>query len=411
MIPNNSIYEAGFKSQLFTIVLISSSLIFTVWSLTRLLIKYSKNEENQKQINNLYQKCLDILNYYLDDIKYVEQAFNYLQRKYRHKQVYESVAVEDGLLEPCVKKEITKEKTIYCEEYYSRVVEKHKLEKNVYSDVSIYLTLTNGVTLSYVPKYPWYWDGVELFMGIQPNMKPIYNYEYLYPGYVSNLNIVEPNEINLVCETNNVKTEKEAQNKNQNTLPLSKPIDEEKKLNTLLLTKNNSLNTTSEPSIPVIIANNHSNNGKGDNENISVSIETKENNNINDNIVIVSQDNKSKNDKPISKNDKPLLKHSKSTTLITKEKPSISVRKSKSLPNLSEDKNSSSKRPKKQKFLKKVKHKKQPKIIYPSIPVNPDLSFVPLYKKRESKIERRVKHSDMENTYKKLKVEVQLKSK
>jgi len=69
MIPNNTIYEAGFKSQFFTIVLISSSLIFAVWSLTRLLIKYSESEENQKQLNFIYKKCLDILNYYLDDFK------------------------------------------------------------------------------------------------------------------------------------------------------------------------------------------------------------------------------------------------------------------------------------------------------------------------------------------------------
>jgi len=69
MIPNETIYEAGFKSQFFTIILISSSLILTAWSLTKLIINLSKNEENQKQLNHVYQKCIDIINYYLDDLK------------------------------------------------------------------------------------------------------------------------------------------------------------------------------------------------------------------------------------------------------------------------------------------------------------------------------------------------------
>jgi len=69
MIPNDSIYEAGFKSQFFTIVLITSTLFLTVWSLTKLIINLSKNEENQKQIYLIYQKCIDIINYYLDDLK------------------------------------------------------------------------------------------------------------------------------------------------------------------------------------------------------------------------------------------------------------------------------------------------------------------------------------------------------
>ena len=69
MIPNETIYEAGFKSQFFTIILISSSLILTAWSLTKLIINLSKNEENQKQIYLIYQKCIDIINYYLDDLK------------------------------------------------------------------------------------------------------------------------------------------------------------------------------------------------------------------------------------------------------------------------------------------------------------------------------------------------------
>jgi len=404
MIPNNTIYEAGFKSQFFTIVLISSSLIFAVWSLTRLLIKYSQSEENQKQLNLLYKKCLDILNYYLDDFKYVEEAINYLQKKYRHKQVYESVAVEDGLLEPIR----SEPKTIYCDEYYAKVVKKHKSNKNLYSDVSIYLTLSCGVTLNYIPKYPWFWDGVELFMGIQPNMKPMYNYGYLSPDYVPRLNIEEPNSITLVCETNNVETEREAQN---NLLTLSESSDEEKKLSTLLLTKNNSLSTISIPSVPVITTNNN-NNGNNEIEKGNVSTETKENCNVNNNITPIPQDLKPKDNKPIPEipESKSQLKHSKSVSHISKEKHPISVRKSKSLPNLNEDKKSS-KRQQKQKFLKKLKHKKQPKIIYPSIPVNPNLSFVPLYKKNESKIERRVKHSDMENTYKKLKYEMQQKSK
>ncbi|ORX56632.1 hypothetical protein BCR36DRAFT_280255 [Piromyces finnis] len=408
MIPNNTIYEAGFKSQFFTIVLISSSLIFSIWTFTRLIIKFSQNEENQKQLNILYQKCLDILNYYLDDFKFIEEAIKYFQKNYRHKQVNESIAVEDGLLKPCTKKD-----TIYCDEYFEKVVQKHKSEKNKYSDVSIYLTLTNGVTLNYIPKYPWYWDGVELFMGIQPNIKQVYNYNFLSPDYVPSLNIVKPNDSNknLVYETKNVETEKEAQTKNQYSLTLTEPTDEEKKLSTLLLTKNNTINTISISSIPVvntIISNNENN----EIENVSVPIETKETKNMTNDIIIIPQNYKIESNS-ISLDLKNSLKHSKSISYISKEDQSVSIRKSKSLPNLNEEKKSSSKQLQKQKFLKKLKHKKQPKIIYPSIPVNPDLSFVPLYMKdlNESKIERRVKHSDMENTYKKLKFEVQRKLK
>lgn len=69
MIPNNITYEAGFKSQFFTIVLISGFLIFGVWSLTKLIINLSKNEENQKKLNIFYQNIINLLNYYLDDLK------------------------------------------------------------------------------------------------------------------------------------------------------------------------------------------------------------------------------------------------------------------------------------------------------------------------------------------------------
>jgi len=69
MIPNNSTYEAGFKTQFFTIVLMSSILIFGAWTLTNFIINISKNEENQKKINKLYQKGLDYLNYLFEDLK------------------------------------------------------------------------------------------------------------------------------------------------------------------------------------------------------------------------------------------------------------------------------------------------------------------------------------------------------
>jgi len=395
MIPNETIYEAGFKSQFFTIILISSSLILTAWSLTKLIINLSKNEENQKQLNHVYQKCIDIINYYLDDLKYVEEAINFIQKKFRHKQVYESVAVEDGLLKPCIKKE-----TIYCQSYYNKVLEKHKADKQLYSPVSIYLTLANGTTLNYIPRYPWYWDGVELFTGIQPNMKKVYNTNYLSPDYVPNLNFEN-------SSTNNVKSDQEARCKEQNTASSSELTDEEKKFNTLLLTKNNTLDSNPiEPSININTEKEFKDKEKEVIENVLVSIPSEYKNDIKTPEITPSLNSESYNKKEQNQ------KYTESSSL-SKEKHVTTIRKSKSLPNINDDKKSLQKHQQKQKFLKKLKHKKQPKIIYPSIPVNPDLSFVPLYKENlnDSRIKSRVKHADMENTYKKLKVEIQHKSK
>jgi len=395
MIPNETIYEAGFKSQFFTIILISSSLILTAWSLTKLIINLSKNEENQKQLNHVYQKCIDIINYYLDDLKYVEEAINFIQKKFRHKQVYESVAVEDGLLKPCIKKE-----TIYCQSYYNKVLEKHKADKQLYSPVSIYLTLANGTTLNYIPRYPWYWDGVELFTGIQPNMKKAYNTNYLSPDYVPNLNFEN-------SSTNNVKFDQEARCKEQNTASSSELTDEEKKFNTLLLTKNNTLDSNPiEPSININTEKEFKDKEKEVIENVLVSIPSEYKNDIKTPEITPSLNSESYNKKEQNQ------KYTESSSL-SKEKHVTTIRKSKSLPNINDDKKSLQKHQQKQKFLKKLKHKKQPKIIYPSIPVNPDLSFVPLYKENlnDSRIKSRVKHADMENTYKKLKVEIQHKSK
>jgi len=438
MIPNNITYEAGFKSQFFTIVLISGFLIFGVWSLTKLIINLSKNEENQKKLNIFYQNIVNLLNYYLDDLKYIENAIKFFQKNIRHKQVYESVAVEDGLLTPIVEK-----KTIYCAEYYQKVVEKHKADKELYSEISIYLTLSNGVTLNYIPKYPWYWDGVELFTGIQPNAKKVYNHDYLSPDYVPNFNIIESSENKCVGYGNQtVKTEQEAEWMGQNMSTSSENSDEQKKFSTLLLTKNNSLSIVTPSSSSLIEINNEEGNKDHvyQHETVHVEIDTTNNSNVSykkeENKILLdsssieyssiphstekqSSNNNildSSNSNQISNNNiKRQLKNSKSTPNFKNEKienlkneksnTSSPLRKTKSLPNL----NKNDKNQNKQKFLKKLKHKKQPKIIYPSIPVNPDLSFIPLYEKNinESKIKSRVKHSDMENTYKRLKVKQQ----
>lgn len=309
--------------------------------------------------------------------------------------MYESVAVEDGLLKPCVKKE-----TIYCQSYYNKVLEKHKADKQLYSPVSIYLTLANGTTLNYIPRYPWYWDGVELFTGIQPNMKKVYNTNYLSPDYVPNLNFEN-------SSTNNVKSDQEARCKEQNTASSSELTDEEKKFNTLLLTKNNTLDSNPiEPSININTEKEFKDKEKEVIENVLVSIPSEYKNDIKTPEITPSLNSESYNKKEQNQ------KYTESSSL-SKEKHVTTIRKSKSLPNINDDKKSLQKHQQKQKFLKKLKHKKQPKIIYPSIPVNPDLSFIPLYKENlnDSRIKSRVKHADMENTYKKLKVEIQHKSK
>jgi len=443
MIPNNTIYEAGFKSQFFTTILITGFLIFGVWSLTNLLINISQEEENQKRINNLIQKGLDILNYYLDDLKYIENTIKFFRKNITHREVYETVAVENGLLPPIVEE---KPKTIYCEEYYKKVLEKQKANKELFSNVTIYLTLSSGITLNYIPKYPWYWDGVELFTGIRPNEEKIYDQRYLYPGYIPKINVINEN-INYFnnYKTQNVKAGQEAEWISQDLSSSQQNYDEEKKLSTILLTKNNSLNIKIPSVSPFILTINEVDNTEINNNNpiqnqnqnqkdvhtkndtsndITVSFEKEdknllvsispesslnsreyeakvENNLISSNSILKSQTNsdiKIERHVRLSKSTSH-LKIEKVGSLKEKSKSSI-LRKSKSLPNL----DNKSKNQQKQKYLKKLKHKKQPKIIYPSIPVNPNLSFVPLYKKNlyESKVKSRVKHSDMENTYKKL---------
>jgi hypothetical protein len=445
MIPNNTTYEAGFKTQFFTTILITGFLIFGVWSLTKLLINISQEEENQKRINKLIQKGLDILNYYLDDLKYVDDAIKFFRKNIRHREVYESVAVENGLLPPKVEE---KPKTIYCAEYYQKVLEKQKANKELFSDVTIYLTLSSGITLNYIPKYPWYWDGVELFTGIQPNEGKIYDQRFLYPGYIPRINVINENIYYAKNnETQNVKTSQEAKWIGQSLSSSQQTYDEEKKLSTILLTKNNSLNVKTPSISPFIltinennkteisnnsIQNQHQNEGQTKNDDTSNDIIVpfeKEDKNLlvsisPESLLINLRENETKvENTKVSSNSKLKwksqinsdikierhLKLSKSTSYLKNEKvgslkdesnSSSTLRKSKSLPNF----NNKSKNQQKQKYLKKLKHKKQPKIIYPSIPVNPNLSFVPLYKKNlnESKVKSRVKHSEMENTYKRL---------
>jgi len=260
-------------------------------------------------------------------------------------------------------------------------------------------------------------------------MKKIYNINYLNPEYITNLN-TNTTSISMVNKTKNVETVQEANNKEQNISPLSQTSDEEKKLTTLLLTKNNSLETVNHTLTTIV---NTYEKPEDNNEGILVTIDSFTNSNIlmnneeeEDKTISISKPDsfeyETNKTKPVSKspsiissvnnNKKPKIKHSKSTSHIINEKQSSSLRKTKSLSSITENKKSSPKYQQKQKFLKKLKHKKQPKVIYP-IPVNPDLSFVPLYKKNlnETKIKSRVKHADMENTYKKLKFEIQQKSK
>jgi len=424
MIPNNSIYEAGFKNQFLTGVVISVSLFFATWSLARLIISLSKEEENKKKFNIFYQKCIDLINYYLDDLKYIEKGINYLL-KFRHKQVYESIAVEDGLLITC-----TKKSTIYCDEYYKKVIEKQKANEEKFSEVTICLTLCNGVTLDYMPKYPWYWDGVELFNGIHPNEKKNYNHNYLSPEYVPRFNLFMSEDNNNVTmnkcilnKTENVKTDQEAINIEQNISTSSSASDEEKKLTTLMLTKTLSNPTSVDEGCNdennIIIYQNQNqtfiyneNDSSNSNNKIEISFkkemkeelhcpisiyEPKQNDDILTTLKIKStEDHKTQLKMNIYEEKKPLPSSSKQSKL---------------LPNFKQNKNS--KKQQKQKYIKKLKHKKQPKIIYPSIPVNPDLSFTPLYKKdlKESKLNSRVKHEDMETIYKKLKIEICQKSK
>jgi len=49
----------------------------------------------------------------------------------------------------------------------------------LYSSVTIILTTCNRKELSYFPRYPWYWDGVELFNGISVRTKPFYHPNFL----------------------------------------------------------------------------------------------------------------------------------------------------------------------------------------------------------------------------------------
>lgn len=61
---------------------------------------------------------------------------------------------------------------------------------------------------------------------------------------------------------------------------------------------------------------------------------------------------------------------------------------------------------------KKISNKsKQPKIIYPTIPINPNLNFVPLYQSQpEKSIQPRVNYREMEITYKEMKLKLKKKN-
>jgi len=49
----------------------------------------------------------------------------------------------------------------------------------LYSSVTIQLTTCNRQELTYFPRYPWYWDGVELFCGISVRTRPFYHPDFL----------------------------------------------------------------------------------------------------------------------------------------------------------------------------------------------------------------------------------------
>jgi len=188
-------------------------------------------------------------------------------------------------------------------------------------------------------------------------------------------------------KTNNIKSDLEASWIEQNSISSSQPTDEEKKITTLTLTKNNSLEITFPEYSSLVISSNKEDINDQNQKNLQKLNSNKKEENVN---IIESFSSKTK-DVKITPDALP------------------SIKKPKSLQNITNVKKSPSKCQQKRKYLKKLKHKKQPKVIYPSIPVNPDLTFVPLYKKNlnESRLKSRVKHADMENTYKKLKVEIQ----
>jgi len=87
--------------------------------------------------------------------------------------------------------------------------------------------------LSYFPKYPWYWDGVELFNGISIHPKPLYHPNYLSITWKPKRKEID-NSSSLISSTSPLR------NKDSPTRSASINDEKNKKNFTLSLTRTNS---------------------------------------------------------------------------------------------------------------------------------------------------------------------------
>ncbi|ORY63737.1 hypothetical protein LY90DRAFT_668206 [Neocallimastix californiae] len=83
-----------------------------------------------------------------------------------------------------------------------------------FSSVTIVLTTGNQKELPYFPRYPWYWDGVELFAGITIQPKPYYHPNYLSLNWKPSKNIINSKRISST--SNNKKSISLTLNNNDN---------------------------------------------------------------------------------------------------------------------------------------------------------------------------------------------------
>jgi hypothetical protein len=115
--------------------------------------------------------------------------------------------------------------------YYEQNAKKYNtLEANFekdlqFSSVTIVLTTGNQKKLPYFPRFPWYWDGVELFTGISIRPKPFYHPDYLSINWKPKKNFIKSNDKTttlIINNTSSLKLINENLNRQNFTLSLAR---------------------------------------------------------------------------------------------------------------------------------------------------------------------------------------------
>jgi len=115
-------------------------------------------------------------------------------------------------------------------------VDKDKL----FSSVTIVLTTGNRKELTYFPKYPWYWDGVELFNGISVRPRPFYHPNYLSVSWKPRHDVFSMDSSSVINKLVSTTSSGKQSNHSSSSSSTSHENDKNKRNFTLSLTRTNS---------------------------------------------------------------------------------------------------------------------------------------------------------------------------